>query len=91
MQMLTSLVFMDALTVSGKPTHPASQVPTVVRNPPANAGDTGDLGSISGLGQPPGGGYGNPLQHSGLENPMERGGWQATVLGVSKSRTRLSD
>ena len=89
--MLTNLVFMDAITVSGKPIHLAFQVAIVVRNLPANAGDTRDLGSISGLGQSPGGGYGNPLQHSCLENPMERGGWQATVLGVAKSRTRLND
>ena len=95
MQMLTNLVFMDAITVSGKPVRLAfqvyCQVAIVVRNLPANAGDTRDLGSISGLGQSPGGGYGNPLQHSCLENPMERGGWQATVLGVAKSRTRLND
>ena len=58
----------------------------MVKNPPANAGDTG---SIPGLGRPPGGGNGNPLQYSCLENPMDRGAWWATVHGVSKSRTRL--
>ena len=46
---------------------------TVVENPPANAGDTKDAGSISGLGKSPGGGHGNPLQYSCLENPMDRG------------------
>ena len=47
----------------------ASQVALVVKNPPANAGDVRDLGSIPGLGRPPGGGHGNPLQYSCLENP----------------------
>ena len=50
-----------------------------------------DLGSIPGLGRFPGEGNGNPLQYSCLENPMDRGAWWATVHGVSKSRTRLSD
>ena len=51
----------------------------MVKNPPANAGD---VGSIPGLGRSPGGGHGNPLQYSCLENPMNRGAWQATVQGV---------
>ena len=46
-------------------------------------------GSVPGLGRSPGGGYGNPLQHSCLENPMDRGAWWATTYGVAKSRTRL--
>ena len=50
-----------------------------------------DMGSIPGLGRSPGGGHGNPPQFSCLENPMDRGAWRATVHGVSKSRTRLSD
>ena len=58
---------------------------------PANAGDTGDVGMIPGSGRSPGGGNGNPLQYSYLENPMDRGAWWATVHGVAKSRTRLSD
>ena len=49
-----------------------------------------DLGSISGLGRSPGEENGNPLQHSCLENPMDRGAWWATVHGVAQSRTRLS-
>ena len=53
----------------------------VVKNPPANAGDIRDAGLISGLGRSPGGGGSNPLQDSCLENPMDRGVWQATVLG----------
>ena len=50
-----------------------------------------DLCSISGLEKFPGGGHGNPLQYSCLENPMDRGAWRATVHGVADSRTRLSD
>ena len=61
----------------------------VVKNPPASAGDIRDLGPIPGLGRSPGGGNGNPLQYSCLENPMDRGAWRATVHGVTKSRTRL--
>ena len=67
----------------------ASQVALVVKNPPADAGDVRDSGSVPGLGRSPGGGHGNPLQYSCLENPMDRGAWWATVHGVSKSWTRL--
>ena len=52
-------------------------------------GDTGYMGSIPGSGRSPGGGHGRPLQYSCLENPMDRGAWQATVRGVTKSRARL--
>ena len=55
---------------------------------PAKAGDTTDAGSIPGLGRSPGGGNGNPLQYSCLENPMDGGAWRAMVHGVTKSRTR---
>ena len=58
---------------------------------PASAGDTRDVGSISGSGRSPGVGNGNPLQYSGLENPMDRGAWQGTVHRVTKSWTQLSD
>ena len=58
-----------------------------VKNLPANAGDSD---SIPGSGRSPGGGNGNPLQSSCLENPMHRGAWWATVHGVAKCRTRLS-
>ena len=54
----------------------------VVKNLPANAGDVRDEGSISGSERSPGAGYGNPLQYSCLENPMDRGAWWATVHGV---------
>ena len=53
--------------------------------------NVGDLGSIPGLGKSPGGGHGNLLQYSCLENPMDRGAWWATVHGVTKSWTRLND
>ena len=56
-----------------------------------NAGAARDSGLIPGSGRSPGGGRGNPLRYSCLENPMDRGAWQATVHGVTKSRTRLSD
>ena len=58
-----------------------------VKNPPANAGDIRDVGSIPGMGRSPGGGHGNPLQYSCLENPMDKGACQATVHRVTKSQT----
>ena len=61
----------------------------MVRNLPANAGDIRDAGSVLGLGRSPGGGHGNPLQYSCLENPMDRGAWQATAHRVTKSWTQL--
>ena len=57
----------------------------VVKNLPANAGDIRDMGSIPGSGRFPGGGHGNPIQVSCLENPMDRGAWWATVHRVAKS------
>ena len=57
---------------------------SVVKNLPANAGAVGDMGSIPGLGRPPGEGNGN-------QNPMDRGAWQATVSGITKSWTGLGD
>ena len=65
----------------------ASQVALVVKNLPANAGDIRDAGLIPGLERSPGGGHGNPLQYSCLENPTDRGTWWATVHGVIKSQT----
>ena len=56
----------------------------MVKNPPANAGDVRDAGSIPGSGKSPGGGHGNPLQYSCLENSMDKGDWQATVHRVTK-------
>ena len=63
----------------------------MVKNPPANAGDIRDAGLIPGLGRSPGGGNGNPFQDLCLENPMDRGAWQAMVHGVAKSQTQLRD
>ena len=62
-----------------------------VKNPPANAGDIKDVGSIPGSGRSPGGGHDDPLQYSCLEKPMDRAAWWATVHGVSQSQSRLSD
>ena len=62
----------------------------VVKNPPANAGDARDVGSIPGLGRSSGGGHGNPFQYSCLKNPMDRGAWWSTDQRVAKSWTRLS-
>ena len=61
----------------------------MVKDPPANAGDIRDLGSIPGSGRSPGGVHGNPLQYSCLKNPMDRGAWPATARGVTKSWTQL--
>ena len=61
----------------------------MIKNPPANAGDIRDVGSVLGWGISPGGGHGNPLQYSCLENPMDRGDWWAIVHAVAKSWTRL--
>ena len=69
----------------------ASQVVLVVKNLPANPGDTKDVGLIPGSGRFPGEGSGYPLQYSCLENFMDRRAWWSTVPGVAKSRTRLSD
>ena len=61
---------------------------SVRKEPACNVGDTG---SIPGLGRSPGEGNGNPLQYSCLENPMDRGAWQAIVHGVAESQTQLND
>ena len=61
----------------------------MVKKPPASAGDVRDVGSDPGSGSFPGGGHGNPLQHSCLENPMDRGAWEVTVEGLAQSQTRL--
>ena len=63
----------------------------MVKNLSANAQDGRDMGSIPGLGRSLGGENGNPLPYFCLENPMDRGAWRATVHGVTKSPTGLSD
>ena len=68
----------------------ASQVALLVENPPANAGDVKDMGSIPGSGRSPGEGNGNPLQYSCRENSMDRS-LRATVYDIAKSQTWLSD
>ena len=70
--------------MSGFYSHMASQEVLVIKNLSAIAGDAGDSGSILGLGRSPGGGNSNPLHYSCLGNPMDRGAWWATVLGVIK-------
>ena len=77
------------LCLSKKDSWGAFSVVLVIKNLPANARDTRDMGSISGSGRSPGGGHGNPLQYSCLENPTDRGAWRATVHKVTKSRRRL--
>ena len=59
----------------------------MAKNPPANEGEIRDAGLIPGEGRPTGEGNGNPLQYSFLENPMDRGAWWATVLGIAESDT----
>ena len=57
----------------------------MVKNMAASAGDIREVGLIPGLGRSPGGGHGNPLQYSCLENPLDRGAWQATIHRVAES------
>ena len=83
--MFKVLAVVEIITES--PKTGAFQVALVVKNPPANAGDIKDAGSIPGLGRSPGEGNGNTLQYSCLENPMDRGAWWAMVQGVAQSQT----
>ena len=78
------LISINTYTYSG-----ASQVALVVKDPPTNAGNVRDAGSMPGSGRAPGGGHGNPLQYSCLENPMDRGAWRGMVHGVAKNWTQL--
>ena len=71
----------DLIIVKGFPSG------SVIKNPPTNAGDLRDEGLISGSGRSPGGGNGNPLQYSCLENPMGRRAWWARVHGAAESQT----
>ena len=61
----------------------------MVKNLPANAGDVTEVSSVTGSGRSPGGGHGNPLQYSCLENPMDRRAWWVTGHRVAKSQTQL--
>ena len=67
----------------------ASQAALVAKNPPVSTRVARHAGSIPGLGRSPGGRHGNPLQYSCLENPIDRGAWQATVHGIAKSGAQL--
>ena len=73
---------------SNAPMRP-SQVALEVKNLPANAGDIRDVGLIPGSGRSPGGWHGHPLQYSCLEDPLDRGAWQATVHRVTQIWTQL--
>ena len=64
---------------------------SVVKNPPANAGDARHVGLTPGSGRSPGGGNGTPLHYSCLKNPMNGGAWWATVQRVTKSLTGLTE
>ena len=90
------LLFLSPFSCQPNPCIPiiyqeASQVALVVKNPSAKAGDLRHTSSIPGWGRSPGGGHGNLLQYSCLDNPVDRGAWQATVQGFTKSQTRLSN
>ena len=81
-QTQVSFIAAELITTEGKPRE-------IIENQPANVGGVMDVGLIPGLGRCPGGGHGNPLQYSCLENPMDRGAWRATVHRITKSRTQL--
>ena len=78
-----------SLGVKKQASTPASHVAPVATNPPANAGDVGDMGSIPGSGRSPGEGNSNPLWYFCLENPMDRKAWWAIVHRVTMSQKRL--
>ena len=81
-------ILLAFLTLIGGGGGRGSQVALMVKNPPADAGDIRDTGSIPGSGRSSGGGYGNPLQYFCLESPMDRGSW-TTVHRVTKNQTQL--
>ena len=72
-------------TINSRLVTRASQVALVVKNPPANTGNIRNVSLIPGLGRSPGGGNGNPLRYSCLENPMDRGPWWVRIHAVTKS------
>ena len=63
---------------------------SVVKNTPANAGAAGDMSLVPGWGRSLGGGNGNPLQYSCQDSPVDRGAWQSTIHGVTKSQAQVS-
>ena len=88
-KMTSHIIFCKTIQDREDPMQESSQVMLVVKNPPANAGETRDAGSIPGSGRSPGEGNGYPLQYSCLENPKDREAWPATVQRVTKSQTQL--
>ena len=80
----------EQLALSLRHVSGAHQLALVVKNLPASAGDIRDVRWIPGLGRFPGGGNGNSLQYSCLENPMDRGAWRATVHRVANSQVQLN-
>ena len=87
--LLSILESMSTSSIFGSPSFyiRASLVAQVVKELPANAGDSRGVGSVPGLGRSPGEGNGNPLQDSCLENPTDRAAWKATAHSVTKSWT----
>ena len=83
----TSATWEAHMPLYTRPNPQNAQVTLEVRNLPANTGDVRDVGSTSGLGRCPGGGHGNPLQFSCLENLVDRGAWWATAYGYAKRWT----
>ena len=87
----SAMVYTNHLILSGIPsTMWTYQVLLVVKNPPTNARDVRNLGSIPGSGRYPEGGHGNPFQYSCLDNPTDREAWQAAVHRVAKSWTEAT-
>ena len=89
---MENMDFPDGSVVKGSALPMVMDFPggAAVKNLPAKAGDTRDAGLIPGYGRSPGGGHGNRLQYSCLENLVDRGAWRATVHGSQKNWTRLS-
>ena len=84
---MTRIKLEDIMFSEIGPSQKTSQVALVVKNPPVNARNVRDASSIPGSGRSLGGGHGSPLQHSCLENPVDRRAWQATVHRITKSWT----
>ena len=84
---MTRIKLEDIMFSEIGPSQKTSQVALVVKNPPVNARNVRDASSIPGSGRSLGGGHGSPLQHSCLENPVDRRAWQATGHGFANSWT----
>ena len=89
----TCFAYLRTRIIVGLPNITNNRMVLVVKkkNLPPNAGDTRDVGSVSGSGRSPGGGHGNSPRYSCLENPMDRGAWRATVRRVTQSQIPLSN